>query len=331
MLPEQMAGCLLAGAVGDALGAPVEFRSIAAIRERYGPAGLSGFDAAYGRAGGAITDDTQMTLFTLEGLLLAGPDGDLVDAVRAAYLRWLQTQGGPPAEPAGQLLGIDELHSLRAPGHTCLSALRATAAGGAVGTVARPINNSKGCGGVMRAAPAGFLGPDLARSFTLGCDVAALTHGHPSGYLPAGVLAAAVSQILFTGASLTEAVDAASTELRRWPGHEETTAALAAGTALAAAGRPTPERLESLGGGWTGEEALAIAVCAALTGANLRDALLLAVNHSGDTDSTGAVCGNLLGAVTGPSAIPSEWLENLELREVIEAFASDAARILHRV
>jgi ADP-ribosylglycohydrolase len=59
----------LAGAVGDALGAPVEFMSIQAIRDRYGLTGLTGYDTAYGRTG-AITDDTQMTMFTVEGLLL---------------------------------------------------------------------------------------------------------------------------------------------------------------------------------------------------------------------------------------------------------------------
>ncbi|HEX7096308.1 MAG TPA: ADP-ribosylglycohydrolase family protein, partial [Acidimicrobiales bacterium] len=62
-------GCLLAGAVGDALGAPCEFWSWRDIERRCGPAGVTGYLPAYGRSGGAITDDTQMTLFTAEGLL----------------------------------------------------------------------------------------------------------------------------------------------------------------------------------------------------------------------------------------------------------------------
>lgn len=65
---EHFAGCLVGGAVGDALGAPVEFMSLAQIRSRFGPGGLTDFAEAYGRLG-AITDDTQMTLFTAEGLL----------------------------------------------------------------------------------------------------------------------------------------------------------------------------------------------------------------------------------------------------------------------
>jgi ADP-ribosylglycohydrolase len=59
---EHFTGCLLGGAVGDALGDPVEFHSIDLIRKKYGSAGIADYDVAYGRRG-AITDDTQMTLF----------------------------------------------------------------------------------------------------------------------------------------------------------------------------------------------------------------------------------------------------------------------------
>lgn len=59
-------GCMLGGAVGDALGAPVEFASLTDIRRRYGSEGIQDCDQAYGRVG-AITDDTQMTLFHRRG------------------------------------------------------------------------------------------------------------------------------------------------------------------------------------------------------------------------------------------------------------------------
>ncbi len=95
---------------------------------------------------------------------------------------------------------------------------------------------------------------------------------------------------------------------------------------VAGAGSLTPEALETLGGGWTGEEALVIAVFAALVGDKLADGLLLAVNHSGDSDSTGVICGNLLGARLGSDEIPSQWLQNLELREAIETLAAEAAQ-----
>jgi len=322
---DRILGCLLAGAVGDALGAPIEFMSIGQIRRRYGSAGLSDFGECYGRPGGAITDDTQMTLFTLEGLIRAPGDTAPDMSVLRAYLRWLHTQEQPgsvpsEADPTGWLVGIPELHSRRAPGNTCLSALRA-AAQGSVGSITTPLNDSKGCGAVMRTAPAGFFAAPRD-AFNLGCRLGALTHGHPSGYLPAGVLAASVS-LLLAGSSLAEALRSAMDLLRQRPGHHETSDSLAASCALAARGRPTPEDLETLGGGWTGEQALAIAVCAALASDDLADALRLAVNHSGDSDSTGAICGNLVGARDGAAAIPARWLRRLELRSVIERLADE--------
>lgn len=309
---DRAVGCLLAGAVGDALGGAVEFLSLPEIHRQYGPAGITDFDVAYGRRG-AITDDTQMTLFTAEALATAAPP-DRLPALRAAYLRWLRTQ--EERSPSGSgLLAVPELHSRRAPGNTCLSALVATR-DGVLGTVTAPINDSKGCGGVMRAAPAGLVAADEREAFDLGCALAALTHGHPSGYLPAGVLAAAV-HLLLRGVRLDLALDAAVALAGRHPRHAETTDALAAARRLAAAGRPSPRDLESLGGGWTGEEALAIAVCAALTADDLPDGLVLAVNHSGDSDSTGSLCGNLLGTLHGAHALPPRWYAELELGQLV--------------
>jgi ADP-ribosylglycohydrolase len=323
--------------VGDSLGAPVEFDSLAAIRRRCGPGGVREYLPAYGRVG-AITDDTQMTLFTAEGLLRAAgaagagggrPDrGAVVGAVHRAYLRWYLTQGERPppgvdaaALGSGWLFALPALHDRRAPGNTCLSALRT----GRPGAVDDPLNDSKGCGGVMRVAPVGLLGHDNALGldvFRLGCDVAALTHGHPSGYLAAGVLAHLVAS-LRDGAALREAVPAALAVLRQYPGHEECLAALEAAVAISAAGAPSAERLEQLGGGWVGEEALAIGLYCALAAPAFEDALPLAVTHSGDSDSTGSIAGNLLGALLGEGAIPDHWLAPLELRDEIWTVATD--------
>lgn len=310
-------GCLLAGAVGDALGAPVEFLTMMEIRERYGQHGLVDLKRAFGRLG-AITDDTQMTLFTAEALVGSTDEHTRIVRLTEAYLRWLDTQeGGAPAGPG--LRAVPALHSRRAPGNTCLSALVATRQG-VTGSVNAPINDSKGCGGVMRAAPAGLVTASVTEAFRLGCDLAALTHGHPSGYLPAGVLAVLVHGVS-RGGALRDALDDARRELRSHAGHEETLYALDSAAVLAERGRPRPEALESLGGGWTGEEALAIAVCVALSVPDLRTALLVAVNHSGDSDSTGSICGNLLGARDGVEAVPTNWLGALELREIITGVA----------
>jgi ADP-ribosylglycohydrolase len=324
---ERARGCLLAGACGDALGGPVEFMRDGEIRARFGPGGIRDMAPAYGKLG-AITDDTQMTLFTAEGLIrahlrwLRRGVSEPAAVVRGAYLRWLLTQGERPRQATfpedGWLLGLRALHDRRAPGNTCLSALN-TPPG--AGLVAR--NDSKGCGGVMRAAPAG-LAASPERAFELGDLCAAITHGHPTGRLAAGFLAAAISG-LSTGQALAAALDEAAALLRERPSHEETLRAVEAAREEAAAGRreSVPTRLAPLGGGWVAEEALAIGVWAVLAADDLEGAVVLAVNHGGDSDSTGSIAGNLAGTLLGEAAIPERWLDRLELRAEIAQVADD--------
>jgi ADP-ribosylglycohydrolase len=330
---EHFSGCLLGGAVGDALGAPVEFHNIHLIRDEYGPAGITDYDAAYGRRG-AITDDTQMTLFTAEGLLRAIARRrhkgvcHTASVVHRSYIRWLRTQGVrsrshfPQDETDGWLIGVEGLHSGRAPGNTCLSALR----GDEMGAMQRPLNNSKGCGGVMRVAPVGLMAEDEEQAFSLGCEAAAITHGHPSGYYSAGCFAAIIYHLM-SGRSMPEAIDKALWILRRPENdeHEECAVAIHQAVALWRVGLdPSPEVIERLGGGWVGEEALAISLyCALVSQGDFALGVLLAVNHSGDSDSTGAITGNLLGLMLGARAIPEKWLAELELRAEIEAVAGD--------
>ena len=316
-------GCLLGGAVGDALGAPIEFKTLAEIRAEFGPAGLRDYTMAYKRLG-AVTDDTQMTLFTAEALLRAEhlrhriPEARVGEVAWHAYLRWLETQGdvvqrrGIPDED-GWLVRMRDLHAVRAPGDTCLSALRK----GRMGTPEVPINASKGCGGVMRVAPAGFA---PGQPFRIGCELAAITHGHPTGWLSAGYLAQLVHDVA-DGASLDEGAVRALDVLRRHPGHEETAGAVEKALWVSRAPRGTAADIETLGQGWVAEEALAIALFSALAAPDFESALRLAVNHGGDSDSTGAIAGNLLGASLGEAAIPARWLALLELRREILALA----------
>jgi ADP-ribosylglycohydrolase len=309
--------------VGDALGAPIEFMKLDDIRQHFGPAGLTDLVAAYGRRG-AITDDTQMTLFTAEALIRGlhrFEDRGLAShsaVARGAYLRWLATQGDrvkPPGDP-GWLVGVRELHARRAPGTTCLSALRA----GGRGEPGKPANDSKGCGGVMRVAPVG-----LARfddPFRVGSELAAITHGHPTGHLAAGYFAQLVANLV-GGAGLLGAAHAALDRLAAEPGHEETLRAVETALELSEKVEASPEVLEGLGGGWTAEEALAIGLYCALEAGDFEHGVLLAVNHGGDSDSTGSIAGNLLGLIAGERGIPRRWLDALELRDVIATLADD--------
>lgn len=324
MSADRYRGCLLGGAVGDALGAGVEFLSLAEIRRRHGPAGITGYVPAYGRLG-AITDDTQMTLFTAEGLLrdrrLPPAERDATAAIWRAYRRWLSTQEqlhNPTCPSDGWLASQGFLRAERAPGDTCLSALQA----GQPGTLLDRVNDSKGCGGVMRVAPVGLAADD---PFALGCRAAALTHGHPSGYYSAGALAVIIGELV-RGADLRAAVGAALDALRgvAMPSESaEVTASLEQAVALAARGPASPATITALGAGWVGEEALAIAVYCTLTAADFRSGVLAAVNHGGDSDSTGAIAGSLLGASLGAGVIDGDLLGGLEGRNVISLVADD--------
>ena len=332
---EHFEGCLLGGAVGDALGAPVEFMALKEIIARFGPGGIRDFAPAYGKVG-AVTDDTQMTLFTAEGLILSRTrkseksiPAATLDSVYQAYLRWLSTQDASLAGTMvkqhgtcsmldGILIGFRELHARRAPGNACLSSLESNA----MGTRQNPINNSKGCGGVMRIAPVGLVEP-FERVFDTACEIAAITHGHPTGYLAAGCMAMIVQQII-SGRDLRAAVEKATHALKKYAHHQECKQSLA--LALDAyERRPVAfETVASFGQGWVAEEALAISVyCALAAGNEFEKGIALAVNHGGDSDSTGAITGNLLGALLGRTAIPEKYLNNLELAHLIAEIAGD--------
>lgn len=339
-LTERVLGCFLGGALGDALGSDLEFVSAEEIGRRFGPDGPRGLGEAYG-VHGAITDDTQMTLFTAEGLIRGSVARrshgveDPLPEIQLAYQRWLHTQGvdwdravgafrADSPEPDGWLVGVRPLFSTRAPGKTILHALAAFGDGEPAGSLTRRINDSKGCGGVMRSAPIALHSTDPAAVFELAARAAALTHSHPSGYLSAGALAVIVQQALL-GQELDDGVWLALQVLETWEGSEETSTMLKIAVDLAAEGVPSPERIaDVLGDGWVGEQALAIAVCAALVGGDdVELALRTAVHHSGDSDSTGAICGNIMGALVGIGGLPMDWLAELELREVIEQVALD--------
>ncbi len=290
-----------------------------------------------------VSDDTQMTLFTAEGLIRASQrlrdrgSCAVPTLIAHAYLRWYATQEQltPDIDGLGWLFTDRRLHARRAPGNTCMSALASLAdvtAGtvrmrGPCPTAATPPNHSKGCGAVMRAAPIGLAASSRTSAFELGRDTGVLTHGHPSGYLSAAYLAAVIHD-LARRVPLEEAMRNADPLLAAEDGADELAHTIARARTLADQGPPTRAAIESLGGGWVGEEALAIALlctltCDAPTPTAIKEALWRAAAHSGDSDSTAAITGNLLGAAYGAVGLPWDWLEQLELRDTIERLATD--------
>jgi len=323
---DRFQGCLLGGAVGDALGYPVEFLSADEILRRYGRPGIGGYGA------GEISDDTQMTLFTAAGLLTGAARGtDLLDAIREGCLDWYRTQTEAfplgPGRGSTWLVQVPELFRRRAPGSTCLSAL----ARGGRGTPETPVNGSKGCGGVMRVAPIAlwFAGRgQKEEAALLGAQAAALTHGHELGYLPAAMLVHILVALLEGGTSLRQATEEAMAAVPvlfpRAHHMGELLALMERAAALSRTATDDLAAIQALGEGWVAEETLAIALyCALKYEGDFEKGITAAVNHGGDSDSTGAVAGNLLGAALGRRAIPGKYLEGLELSDLVLTMAGD--------
>lgn len=350
-LKDKIRGCLMAGAAGDALGYEVEFMSRKAIISRYGENGITKFELN-SNGKGQISDDTQMTLFTANGLLNASHLSVQPQfAVARAYVDWYYTQIGAYKTKSKScwLRDIDELYSRRAPGNTCMSALDAIARGW------EPSNNSKGCGGVMRVAPVGLF---AAGQFVfhntqwrdgdvikLGAECAKITHEHPAGWLSAGLLAHIIYEIVVR--SQTKRIDKMEFEhivgtachymIAYFNTMQEFIYPLQAmmfkAIELAKEEIPDLEAISQLGEGWVGDEALAIAIyCASRHIDSVEDAIIASVNHDGDSDSTGSVCGNIMGAIYGYEHIKernifcpegTQLANTLELSEIILALADD--------
>ena len=330
---DKFRGCLIGGAAGDALGYTVEFMTEGMIFSRYGKQGITAYEPD-SRGVAEISDDTQMTLFTADGLLAGGACAgkkDYAADFHRAYLDWLRTQRERFPLPDGgssPLLKVRGLFSRRAPGNTCLAALES----GMCGTVKEPINHSKGCGGVMRAAPVGLFfndrGMDVKDIAAIGAQAAAVTHGHMLGWLPAAALAQIVHEVSQDGAGIPDAVSHTLDTVREmWPDSKEKEGfirLIGRAADLSCEDADDLDAIHELGAGWVGDEALAVAVYCAMKYRDDPDrALIVSVNHKGDSDSTGAVAGNIVGASLGLQGIPEKYIKNLELKETILKVADD--------
>lgn len=359
-IQDSIRGSLMAGAAGDALGYPVEFMSREYILSRYGNRGITSFDlGCNGKA--RVSDDTQLALFTANGVLMGitrgsmrGIGGRPEDYVDGAYLDWYYTQTGGQKEILygdyryTWLRDLPGLAHRRAPGNTCLSACQSLSRDEEVH------NRSKGCGGIVRVAPlallmAGYVGreedfysvPEMSKA---GAEIARVTHKHPLGFLPAAMF----THLLFklVPISIEEAkeriVDIVEETIkmldRIYVGEFEKDKAVLVDLTrkaidLAHTDVDDAVAIRRLGEGWTGEETWAIALfCAIRHIDSVEDAIMAAVNHDGDSDSTGSVTGNIMGAIYGYRSLKEQQLfcpdgreleETLELSDIILALADD--------
>jgi len=339
---QRVHGCLFGGALGNALGAPVEAtRSWRKIAAAHGPSAPSQLAYAYPPPA-QITSDIQMTLFVAEGMIRAVQRYDNrglcdpVGVIRGALMRWCSTQVPnlelPFLSTGGRLVQEPRLHVRRAPGTTNLAVLEAMVTGRKHPERPAP-NNSKGCGALTRSAPIGLGCNSAEIAFSMAFESASDTHGHPGGCLAAAYFSVVI-QRLTAGETLPQAMSRADDLLAGKRGYEEIAAAVSAARALASSGPPGPDEVETLGQGWVAAEALAIALACALSAEGSRpqaicDAMWRSVLHGGASASTGCLAGQLLGATHGMACLPAHWLAQLELRDVIERIAEDFFRSTH--
>ena len=318
---DRILGCLFGGAVGDGFGYAIEFDRLPAIRRRFGEKGLTDPVLTNGQL--VVSDDTQMTVFTAGAVARIGAFDatEAVAAMRQAYLDWYrtQTQPGPLKNEAG-VLRHSELWARRVPGNTCMSALAA----GGWGELNRRINDSKGCGGVMRVAPIGLRSDwSEGQVFELAARAAAITHGHPAGYLSAGA-AAVMVRVMVDGRSLQEALGVAAKHLAADEDAQETLTAI-----IGVFEEPARDMLMAdvsegrLGEGWVGEEALAIALYSVVASDDFKEVMRIAANHNGDSDSTASIAGQLFGVQHGLSRIPWSWVSRLDVLDALCEAACD--------
>lgn len=336
-MTDKIRGCLAGGAMGDALGYAIEFHKESLIFSNYGNNGITKYeiDSKTGKA--LISDDTQMTLFTATGILTGSCYVVLYD-IEHSYFDWLITQHCSFDEAKeykihnSWLRNIPEIYSPRAPGYTCLSALkeRSESSEKTESFIDSKINGSKGCGGVMRVAPIGFIrGKSIEEVALLAAQAAAITHSHSLGYMPAAVLAQIINRILYNqemslAEIITEARDTAKKLFAHDPYIQELSDIIDLAVSLADNKDTDLDNIHRLGEGWVAEEALAIAIYSSLRYQNdFSGGIIASVNHNGDSDSTGAITGNIIGSICGYDAIDDKWKKDLEMIDVIIKVADD--------
>ena len=353
MIKDKFKGCLIGGASGDALGYTVEFLEYEQIQSLYGEKGITEYTLTDNVA--LVSDDTQMTLFTANGLLRGITEQvssfsrkKTDEYIYEAYLDWLNTQIDRSTEDSKSwLTKHKEIYGKRAPGNTCLKVL----ASGKRGYVNDRVNDRQGCGGIMRVAPIGLIYKNRKDVFNIASEAAAITHNHPLGYLPAAMFALIINSIIYRTFGIlrkpcknkndyTNIIRICQKEILEYCQSEDLEYALEINNRIDEAISLTSNQLSdadnvrTLGFGWVAKETLTIAIYCSLKYFNdFGTALAVAVNHSGDSDSTGSVTGNILGAYYGYEKIDDKWKEKLDLYDIIIQMAQDlyfGYQILHR-
>lgn len=331
---DKVRGCMLGGAVGDALGYPVRKLSYIEICDRYGAEGIKEYELTDGKA--VISDNTQLALFTANGLLIGktrqsmrGVGGPDAESVRQAYSDWIKTQKSNNTNESHVtwLYNIEKMHNERLTTESVKNALEHED-----DSKNRPTSEMKDFGGIVRIAPVGLYFKEEDMSLEdidkIAADITAITHDYDSAYIAAAAMTHIVNRLTYTEMSVKEAVNDSINTIKKLYGYkpriDRVVDAMLHAMELAESDMHSQEAISELGTGIKSYEALAIAIyCSVKYNEDFEKAVQTAVNHDGESAATGLLTGNILGAYLGARAIPESFLENLELRHVIQIVAED--------
>ncbi len=295
---QQIKAILFGLALGDALGYPVEFTKLSAIRQEYGIAGIQEPPnlALY-------SDDTQMTLALAEGLLDAGIKvsiDDLMQGIGNRFIEWLESPDND-----------------RAPGTTCINGVERFQSG--ISWRESGIIKSKGCGSAMRVAPLGFIYQhDETRLREIAIASSEITHRHPTA-IAASVAAAYLVKMALDQVPIVDYMSRLY-EFTTGISDEMDLAILRVGHVLGWTNEDLA--LDHIGQGWTGEEAVALALyCVLRYPDNYVACMRRAANTDGDSDSIACIAGGIMGARLGLDAIPLDWRSRCENKTYMSALA----------
>jgi len=300
-------GCLLGGATGDA----------------------KGYDV---REGGKdlVSDNTQLSIFSVDGMIWADTRARrrgmyaYLSCLFYSYQKWYYTQTGGLADRdyefilSGEILENEELFARRGEGVTSLNALGSSIQNG-YGTIENRINDLDRPGCVIRTAPIGlYFANDPGMAFKIGCESAALTHGHTHAIMSAGYMAALIA-CLAQGKSLDEAAAEALRLLDEGELKDPEPGELIRRAISLAENVRTPRKaIESIGEGWVACETAAIATYLAFRfESDFEAAINAATDFYGNTDSVAPAVGNITGCIAGSLEIPAPWILDLELAGLI--------------
>lgn len=153
---------------------------------------------------------------------------------------------------------------------------------------------------------------------------AQMTHRHPSA-LEAAFLTAAIVSRLVVGDTLPVAVDTALS----CGGHYDprTLAMVAKAWKDARDERLQTKQLLADFSGWHSDSALCAAlICAARSFVNFENAVYLALQHTGDCDTVGAIVGAFLGGALGIEGIRRELVKGVEKRDELKTLAARVSK-----